>query len=112
MSDEDYFIVSNPETGEMGYCVVLGAGGLDYGLNVYLGPDAGLFLQEIRNGIGGLFSDDHDELMFNTHAITVNFEDRGELDKEDLNLIHDLGYKFRGSREWPLFRSYEPGFIP
>jgi hypothetical protein len=112
MDNDDYFVITDPETGETGYCVVLGAGGIDYGLNVYVGPKAGAFLQEISDPFGGSLGRDREELMYSTHAITVNFEDREVLDKEDLNLIRELGYKFRGSRQWPLFRSYEPGLIP
>lgn len=111
MTDEDYFAVTDPHTGEIGYCVTLGAGGMDYGLNVYLGQTAPLFLQEIRSGFD-TFGEDSKEVMFNTKAISVNFEDRNQLDKEDLGLIRELGYKFRGSNEWPLFRSYSPGFVP
>ncbi|MFD0710484.1 DUF6930 domain-containing protein [Paenibacillus sp. GCM10027626] len=112
MSNDDYFVVTDPETGEIGYCVVLGGGGIDYGLNVYLGANAGLFLQAINDSFDGVFADDNDELLFSTKAISLNFEDRGALDKKDLSLIRELGYKFRGSGEWPLFRSYEPGLSP
>lgn len=87
----------------------IGGAGIDYGLNVYVSSKAGAFLQEISNGFGGLLSDDREELMYNTHAITVNFEDREALDKEDLNLIRGLGYKFRGSREWPPWTVEGPG---
>lgn len=110
MEDEDYFAVTDPYTGEIGYCVILGAGGMDYGLNVYLGQTAPLLLQEIRSA--NTFGADTREVMFNTKAIAVNFEDRNVLDKEDLSLIRELGYKFRGSREWPQFRNYSPGFYP
>lgn len=112
MTDEDYFVMTDPETGETGCCVVLGAGGMEYGLNVYLGPEARAYLHEIRGSLGGVLVEDSEERALSIKAISVNFEDRGQLDKEDLSLIRDLGYTFRGSREWPQFRSYEPGLVP
>lgn len=111
MEDKDYFAVTDPYTGEIGYCVTLGAGGMDYGLNVYLGQTAPLFLQEIRSDFD-TFKGDSREVMFSARAIYVNFEDRTKLDKKDLSLIRELGYKFRGSNEWPQFRNYLPGFVP
>jgi hypothetical protein len=113
MSDEDYFVMTDPETGDIGCCVVLGAGGMDYGLNVYHGPEARSYLKKLTDSFTGSEDDEEDEeLMFSMKAISVNFEDRGQLDNEDLSLIRDLGYTFRGSREWPQFRSYEPGLVP
>ncbi|TNJ65153.1 hypothetical protein FE784_16270 [Paenibacillus hemerocallicola] len=109
MNNDDYFAVTDPGTGELGYCVVLGGGGMEYGLNVYTGPTAGALLQEL-SGAGEHFEEDSEERMHSTQAISVTFEDRDELDKEDLGLIRELGYKFRGSREWPQFRDYKPGF--
>lgn len=112
MADEDYFAITDPESGEFGYCVVLGAGGTEYGLNVYVGPTAGAYLQQIRDSFDGLLKHDAEELMFDMNGISVTFEDRDQLDKDDLRLIRELEYKFRGSHEWPQFRDYKPGFAP
>lgn len=110
MGDEDYFAITNPATGELGYCVVNGADGMEFGLNVYYGPKADIYLQEYLNSDGGLFHEDKQEMMHSARAVCVTFEDRSELDKDDLQLIRMLAYKFRGSSAWPLFRHYEPGF--
>lgn len=40
------------------------------------------------------------------------FEDRGELDRRDREVIKELGLKFRGRNAWPMFRSYRPSFVP
>ena len=37
MWDSDIFGVKNPETGEIGYCCVMGQNGEHYGLGVYKG---------------------------------------------------------------------------
>ena len=44
--------------------------------------------------------------------LQTSFEDRGELDNRDRKVIKELGFKFRGRKEWPMFRSYRPGFFP
>jgi len=90
--------------------VVNGADGMEFGLNVYYGPKADIYLQEYLNSDGGLFHEDKHEMMHSALAVCVTFEDRSELDKDDLQLIRMLAYKFRGSCAWPLFRHYEPGF--
>ena len=42
----------------------------------------------------------------------ASFEDRDQLDDRDRKVIKELGLKFRGRKEWPMFRSYRPGFLP
>jgi hypothetical protein len=44
--------------------------------------------------------------------IQLSFEDRGELANSDWRMIKDLGFKFRGRKQWPMFRSYRPGYAP
>lgn len=109
MSNDDYFAITNPETGEIGYCVVMGSGGIEFGLNVYLGPKAASYLKEIVDFPAGQLGDDNEELLFSAKVVSLTFEDRQSLDKKDLSIIRELGYKFRGAGEWPMFRSYEPG---
>ncbi|NQX67820.1 hypothetical protein HQN90_17000 [Paenibacillus alba] len=111
MEDDDYFLITDPESSELGCCVVFGAGKISYGLNVYTGPQARLFLQEL-SGVTDQFDDDRIELARSMRAITVGFENRDRLYKDDLQLIRNLGYKFRGAHAWPQFRSFEPGFLP
>ena len=110
--NEDYFAITNPETNETGYCVILGAAQESFGLNVYIGPQAGLYLQELTRPFSGEYEHDTEELLFTTHAITVSFEDRDMLDRQDLAIIREQGMKFRGANAWPIFRSYEPGKSP
>lgn len=108
--DRHYFAMTDPAGGGIVYCVVLGNGGIDYGLNVYYGPHAALYLQELTSGdSSGPPGGDEREFNLITQAVTFGLEDRQQLEKEDYELIRSLGYKFRGAREWPVFRSYEPG---
>lgn len=41
-----------------------------------------------------------------------SFEDRALLVTQDLQEINELGLTFRGRNAWPLFRRYEPGYVP
>ncbi|GGA05796.1 hypothetical protein GCM10008018_59660 [Paenibacillus marchantiophytorum] len=111
MEDDDYFLITDPESSELGCCVVFGAGKFSYGLNVYTGPNGRLFLQEL-SGVTDYLSDDRLELARSMCAVTVSFENRDRMHKDDLQIIRDLGYKFRGAHAWPQFRSFEPGFLP
>ncbi|WP_248928510.1 DUF7309 domain-containing protein [Paenibacillus hamazuiensis] len=107
LTDSDIFGVQDPKTGEIGYCCVLGRGGEVFGLNVYLGAEALQLLDRLREGDVAPYESMH---MF--LCLSVNFENRADLDKNDLALIKELGLKFRGANEWPAFRHYAPGLYP
>lgn len=109
MMDADLFGVRDPQTGQIGYCCILGNLGEMLGLCVYRGS-AGLdvYHQTQAGQIGpGMI-----EAIFIQDCLMASFEDRADLDAPDLHLIKDLGFKFRGHKAWPLFRSYRPGFVP
>jgi hypothetical protein len=53
-----------------------------------------------------------EDILYVQKALTATFENREELDKEDLQVIRDLKLKFRGRNGWPQFRSYLPGYVP
>jgi len=44
--------------------------------------------------------------------LTMLFVDRDKLWKEDREVIHSLGLRFRGRNAWPLFRSQRAGYAP
>jgi hypothetical protein len=107
INDTDLFGVKNPEDGEIGYCCVVGALGEFLGLVVYLGTE-GL---ESYLKIQGSESPEEDDLSTGK-CLTASLEDRKTLQKPDLEVIKRLGLRFRGTKSWPLFRSYEPGYYP
>ena len=109
MSDSDIFGVLNPESGEIGYCCVLGELGDVYGLVVYLGTDGLNQYKAIQSGEVG---PDNDDTVFFQNCLKVSFEDRNELSKDDLKVIRGLRLKFRGRNSWPQFRSFRPGYFP
>ncbi len=109
MWDTDMFGVKNPETGEIGYCCVMGGAGEYYGLGVYLGTEGLEGYQRIQ---AGEILPSSPDALFVQKCLMVSFEDRDFLDKRDIDLIKKLGLKFRGKTAWPLFRNYCPGYFP
>ncbi|MDA8228091.1 MAG: hypothetical protein M0T74_10425 [Desulfitobacterium hafniense] len=109
MYDDDIFGIANPETGEVAYCCIMGNAGEHFGIAGYLGAEG-------LDGLLGLLSGELDpedfDNMFSHKCLMCSYENRAELAAEDLKNIKDLGLKFRGRNEWPLFRSYEPGKVP
>ncbi len=115
MSDGDLFGVQDPDTGEIGYCCVMGQLGEVFALNVYpglKGVASYQYLQRLaEDGLSGDLLGPQAMLM-TQDCVMVSFEDRSELHQKDLQLIRSLGLKFRGKREWPMFRNYKPGHVP
>jgi hypothetical protein len=108
VDDTDLFGVKNPEDGEIGYCCVTGALGEFLALVVYLGSE-GL---EGYLKIQSKESPDDEDMLGSGKCLVASFENRKALQKPDHDVLKRLGLEFRGSKSWPLFRSYEPGYYP
>ena len=110
MYEDELFAVQNPETGEIGYVSIMGTAGEHFSVAVYLGTQ----------GIHGFFNLQHaamtgdfsPELALSIPQLQASFEARSELVDQDRAVIKQLGLKFRGANAWPLFRSYQPGYLP
>jgi hypothetical protein len=107
LSDDQVFGVQNPVSGEIGYCCVMGALKEVFALGVYLGSDGLEVYTRMQSGKIG-----PEEVYYQQRCLIASFEDREELDKTDLEQIRKLGFKFRGRKSWPVFRSYLPGYQP
>jgi hypothetical protein len=107
VDDTDLFGVKNPEDGEIGYCCVVGALGEFLGLVVYLGREGLESYLKIQTS-----ESPEGDLLSTGKCLTASFEDRKCLQKQDLEVIKRVGLRFRGTKSWPLFRSYEPGYYP
>jgi hypothetical protein len=107
MAEDEIFGVRNPETGETGYVSIMGANGEHLALAVYLGSEG-------LDGFWSLHNEEVDDPFFllEVPQIQVSFEDRDVTRTSDRSVIKALGLKFRGKQEWPLFRSYVPGYDP
>jgi|GEM_PF-607569 len=110
MWDKDLFGVQNPEDGQVGYCCVMGALGQHLALAVYRGADGYASWRRIQTE--GRKKKVDSELFFIQDCLMASWGDRGGLEHSDLQVIKDLGLKFRGTLAWPLFRSHLPGYFP
>lgn len=110
MYDTDLFGVRNPQTGEVGYCCIMGREKRFLGMAVYRGR-AGLasyeHLQEVNV--------DHPLLpptpAFEQDCLMLSYNNREELDEAAHARIRSLGVKFRGRSHWPDFHDYSPGMV-
>lgn len=107
VTDAEIFGVCNPEDGEVGYCTIMGSNEELFGLAVFRGGEGLESLQDMM-----LDRDEPYAWLNRQKCIMVTFEDRTELDKQDLAQIKELGFRFRGRNAWPLFRAYDPGLVP
>jgi hypothetical protein len=109
MWDGDVFGVEDPETGEVGYCCVMGRGGEHYALAFYRGSEGLLGYLKVR---GGEVPFDSPDAQHCQDCLMLSFEDRVYLHPKDRALIKRLGLRFRGANAWPLFRDWTPGYFP
>ncbi len=52
------------------------------------------------------------EMLQTQKCISINFEDRQEIPKEEYEKIKASGIAFRGKKAWPVFTDYKPGYYP
>ena len=109
MQNGDLFAVENPFGGETGYCSVLGNGGQEFGLLLFLGAKGYNTYQRLIMDESATMSL---ESSLNTCALSLLFVARNELEEPDINVIRSLGLSFRGKNAWPLFRSQRTGYLP
>ncbi len=115
MFEKDIFAVENPETGELAYCIIMGQLGEVFALNAYLGAegiDSFFRFQEVSSSENFANSENVTNAYFKQKCLSCSFENRENLDKEDLEIIKKLELKIRGKKQWPQFRSYKPGYYP
>ena len=108
MAETDVFGVRDPETDELGFASVMGALGEHYSVAVYIGA-RGLYDFWRFEDAGPSAPA---ESLVEIRHLQASFEDRNQLHDKDRQIIKKLGLKFRGRQEWPMFRSYRPGYFP
>jgi hypothetical protein len=104
MDDDEIFGVVDPESGEIGWCSVIGALGESLGLVVNVGDDGLAAFDELQSGNMPMPGPALRGLGF-------TLDDREDLGPRDLAPIRSLGLKFRGRQSWPCFRSLLPGYM-
>jgi hypothetical protein len=108
MTEADTFCVQSPESGELGFVSVMGSLGEHYGVSFYLGSEGIHGFLDLQ--MMGPFADP--DALLQIPQLHASFEDRGELDRRDREIIKKLGLKFRGRNAWPMFRAFRPSFFP
>lgn len=106
--DDRIFGVKNTETGQIDYCVVLGALGEVFALMVYEGHEG---LQGYLKLLQGEL-EEGPHVVEHQKGLMASFENRSDLAAADLTVIRSLNLKFRGKNNWPMFRHYLPGYMP
>ncbi len=106
LDDTDVIIIEHPSGQYMGYCTIMGASEMEYGLTVFMG-DKGLaaYLE--------LALEEPGPRMFDRmNALIATLGDRKELDARERAAMRRLGLRYRGRDKWPIFRSLKSGFLP
>lgn len=114
MEEEQIIRVIHPETGESAYLSVMGSAGEHVSLAVYLGEKALRRVNLIQSDDPfdrEIPEADHLHLILETRQLQCSFGLRAELRKHELVEIKRLGRKYRGDN-WPMFRSFRPGYAP
>jgi hypothetical protein len=107
MEETDVFGVEDPDTHELGFVSIMGTLGEHESVALYLGAEGFYaFVDLIEDEAAP------PENLIQIRHVQAAFSDRKYLEKEDRDLIKQLGLKFRGSNAWPMFRSYRPGYLP
>lgn len=109
MNDNIRAGVCNPESGEVGYCCVMGAAGRLYGLAVYRGAEGYDCWRRLQTGE---VSHNDPEMFGMQKCLIASFEDSRAAEKPDRAVMKRLGLKYRGQAAWPIFRSHLPNYIP
>ncbi len=108
MYEYNIFAIKDPGTGKTGFVSIMGELGEHISVGVYMGEE----------GINGFWSlqeagpNIKPEMFLEIPQLQASFEDRSMLHPKDMNIIKQLGMKFRGKQAWPMFRSFRPGYFP
>lgn len=111
MYDGDMFGVQDPESGEIGYCCIMGNAGEVYALGLYPGDEGFKSYLLLLNQPDEISMEDQFALGLNQLMFKVEFVDRSELSEKDLKQIKALGLKFRGRNQWVQARYHLPGTL-
>lgn len=109
MSDEQIFGVRNPDTGEIGYCCIIGNLGEELGLIVYTGSDGLASYQRLLKSQNPA---DKFEDFLAQKCLSVTYDNKEALEDEDRAIVDALGLSIGGTRAWPVFRNLSPGYFP
>ncbi len=114
LEEIDLIRIVHPSTGEIGHISIMGSHGEHRALALYIGYEAlGRFnLMQDDDPFDPAFPElDRMSLLFETRQVQLSFGRRDELHSYELAAINKTGKKYRGDN-WPMFRSFKPGYVP
>lgn len=108
MQETDMFGIKDPKSDQIGYVSIMGHLGEHYALSLYLNSEGFYGFWELQNEENEIVLESFLEIP----QLQLSFENEEELKEEDKQIIQNLGYSFKGEHDWPIFRSYRPGYAP
>jgi hypothetical protein len=115
MYDSDLFGVENPETGEIGWCSIMGNAGEHFALGVYKGV-AGFQsfwgLADLGDEGINMLNPEHLNVAFGQLCWMISFEDAYMVYPQNKKHLKELRITFRGKGQWVTATSNDPGFHP
>ncbi len=108
MFENQVFGVQDPLDHTLGFISVMGTLGEHFAVAVYLGSKGLSGFMAMQNAGPNISP----EMVLEVPQLQASFESRDDLEKEDREVMKQLGLKYRGANNWPMFRSYRPGFFP
>jgi hypothetical protein len=113
--DSMIFGVQNPDSGEIGWCTIMGKGGEYFALGVYKGSN-GLqsFFQLSNAGLisESAFNPEAFNVMFSQDCWMIAFENAGMVSKDQKAHLKKLGITFKGAHQWIIIETMDPGLDP
>ncbi len=112
-SDSDIFGVKNPESGEIGWCCIMGELGEHRALAIYRGAK-GLDSYYNMSDTGELAPNNPEFLnsALGQDCMMISFEDAAEVSPEQKKHLKSLNMSFRGPGQWIVAETFEPGMVP
>jgi hypothetical protein len=108
LADQDLFLVRDPDSGEIGYCSVMGALGQVLSLHIYLGGESYRSFRRIAAGEQLA----PEEFLISQTGISVEFVTLSELTPPDRELLKWFGHPLKRGSRAPMFRALRSGFHP
>lgn len=112
LDDDQVFGVKDPISGQIGYCCILGSLGEVFALCMYRGSEGLAFYHKMQ---AGEINPARGDFFAKQNVLMAEFCNRKELEREDLAVLKELGFKPSQSSQapaYPCFRDYIPGFAP
>jgi len=107
IDEQDLFALVDPKTGEKGYIAVMGGAGEHFAIAIFLGDEGLSSYIDMQEQVL-----DPWDLYIGQKCLMLSFEDRDYVKPQDRKIYKFLELRFRGRKQYPLFRFHEPGFEP